>query len=292
MYDQIASNKRKTWFILVAFLVVIAFLGYALGIVWGDPYFGVAVATLIGMGFSLISYYKGDKVVLQLSGARPASKKEFPYLINTVEGLALAAGIPKPKIYVMDEQAINAFATGRDPAHAAVTVTTGALKKLNRTELEGVIAHEISHIKNYDIKVMMLTVMLVGIIVLISDLILRSMWFGNSNRKSDSRASAVLLVIGLVLAILAPLFAELMKLAVSRQREYLADASGALLTRYPPGLASALKKIEKDHAPQMRTASKATAHLFISNPFKKKSFAAFFSTHPPTADRIKRLEKM
>ena len=292
MYDEIASNRRKTWAILVIFLIIIAVLGYFLGVMWGNPYFGVAVATLMGMGFSLISYFKGDKVVLALAGAKPVKKRDHPYLVNTVEGLAIAAGIPKPHIYVMQEDAINAFATGRSPEHAAITVTTGALKNFNRQELEGVLAHEMAHIKNYDIRVMMLTVMMVGITVLISDMILRSMFFGRRSRKSDSKAGLILLVIGVVLAILAPVIAQLMKLAVSRQREFLADASGAHLTRYPQGLADALKKIAKDSAPQMKSANKATAHLFISNPFKKKKLSAWFATHPPVQDRIRRLEKM
>lgn len=293
MYEQIASNQRKTWALISFFFVIIVLLGYVLGFFWGDPYVGIAAAIVIGMVFTLFSYFKGDKVVLKLSHAKPASKKQYPHLVNTVEGLAIAAGIPAPKIYVIEEEAINAFATGRNPEHAAITVTTGALKKLNRTELEGVVGHEMAHIKNYDIKVMMLTVMLVGIIALLSDVILRSFFYGRKSRNSKGNGGAIILVVGLILAILTPIIAQMVKLAISRKREYLADASGALLTRHPAGLAEALTKIKNDKAPQMAAANKATAHLFIYNPLKKKTWLNnMFSTHPPVDERIKRLKGM
>src|SRR3972149_4288024 len=290
MYDEIASNQRKTWMIIIFFVAFIAFLGYVLGLVWADPFVGMALAVIVSLVFTLISYYSGDKMLLKLSGARPTDKKLHPHLVNTVEGLAIAAGMPTPQIFIIESDAINAFATGRAPSHSSVTVTTGALKKLNRTELEGVIGHEMSHIKNYDIRVMMVTVMLVGIIALLSDVILRSMWYGKGDSKEAGRAGIILLVIGLILAILAPFIAEILKLAVSRRREYLADASGALLTRHPPGLASALKKIRDDKT-VLKQATTATAPLYISNPLKDK-FHSLFSTHPDINDRIRRLEQM
>ena len=225
---------------------------------------------------------------MKISQARPATHQEDIFLDNTVEGLAIAAGIPKPKIYVIDDSAPNAFATGRDPEHAVICVTTGLMKKMNRVELEGVIAHEMSHVANYDIRFMMLVTVLVGTVALMSDIILRSFLWGGKGRKGGGNIALVL--IGLVMLILAPLIAALMKMALSRRREFLADANGALLTRYPEGLASALEKLKNDKEP-LEAANKATAHLYIINPLREhKSFLNnLFSTHPPIEERVKRL---
>ena len=255
----------------------------------------VIMAALIAIGFALISYYSGDKMVLAMTKAREVTKKDQPYLINAVEGLSIAAGIPKPKIFIIPGQQINAFATGRSPKTASVAVTEGCLQKLNRQELEGVIAHEISHIKNYDIRVMVLASVLVGIIIFLTEIMLRSfLWGGmrgNDNRQGGG-IQIVLIIVGVVLLILAPIIAQMIKFAISRKREYLADASGALLTRYPKGLADALRKIKSDHD-ELKTASNATAHLFISSPFKKKKFLVnLFASHPDVDDRIRKLEAM
>ena len=241
------------------------------------------------------SYYNSDKLVLAMSRAREVSPKEYPHLYNTVEGLAIAAGMPKPRLYVIDDTAPNAFATGRDPDHSVIAVTTGLLEKMDRLELEGVVGHEMSHIRNYDIRFMTLTVVLVGVVVLLSDWLLRSFWWGGRSREEGNGGGfIILMVIGLVMAILAPVIAQLIKLAISRRREYLADANGALLTRYPAGLASALKKIAADPEP-LEVANKATAHLYISPP-KQRGLTGkvreLWSTHPPTEERIKRLEAM
>jgi len=246
------------------------------------------------------SYYYSDKIVLAASRAKPVKKEEYPHLFHVVEGLAIAAGIPKPRCYVIQDSAPNAFATGRSPDNAVIVVTTGLLEKLNRTELEGVIAHEMSHIKNYDILVMTLAVVMAGVVVLLSDWILRSFFWGGGRRRRSSSSGkgsggSVLVAAALVLAVLAPLFSQVIRMAVSRKREYLADASGAMLTRYPPGLASALRKLAADRDP-LEAANKATAHLYIINPLKagrrESAMARLFSTHPPIEDRIKRLEEM
>ncbi|MBI5553344.1 MAG: M48 family metallopeptidase, partial [Candidatus Diapherotrites archaeon] len=242
---------------------------------------------------ALFGYYYSDKIVLSISQARPATKEENTYLVNTVEGLSLAAGIPMPQIYVIDDTALNAFATGRDPEHSIICVTSGLLKTLNRSELEGVIAHEMSHIKNYDIRLMMLATVFVGTIALLSDLFLRSLFWGGGRNREENRGGIILIVIGILLAILAPFVAILLKLAVSRQREYLADASGVELTRNPPGLASALRKISGDKE-ILEAANKATAHLYICNPLHERAafMDSLFATHPPIAERIKRIEEM
>jgi heat shock protein HtpX len=240
----------------------------------------------------LFSYYGGDKAALSISNAKPADPRVHAFLINTVEGLAIAAQIPKPKVYVIPDQSINAFATGRDPDHASLAVTQGALDKLKRNELEGVIAHEMGHIKNYDMRLMMIVVILVGLIALLSDFFLRSLWFGGGrNNDREGSGGAVFLIIGIVLAILAPIIASLIQLAISRKREYTADASGAILTRYPEGLANALKKIKEDNTATSH-ATKATAHMYFSNPLKKGWFNSLFDTHPPIDERIRRLKAM
>ncbi|MFH1510467.1 MAG: M48 family metallopeptidase, partial [Candidatus Woesearchaeota archaeon] len=231
--------------------------------------------------------------VLSISKAKPANKQEHAYLVNTVEGLAIAAGIPTPKAYVIQEESINAFATGRDPKHASIAVTTGALRKLKRAELEGVIAHEMSHIKNYDIRIMMLVAVLVGVTVLLSDMLLRTFIYGGG-RRGKGGVTAIAIVVGLVLAALSPLIAQVIKFAISRKREYLADADGALLTRHPKGLADALKKIKNDNDQIVDAANKATAHLYIENPLRKHKgwSTGIFNTHPPIDIRIKALEAM
>jgi heat shock protein HtpX len=294
IHDQIRSNKRKTYVIFSLFIILIALLGYVLGAIYGTPIFGFSIAAFGAMFYATLMYAQGDKIILKTTGAREVTKKEYPHLFHTVEGIALAAGIPKPKCYVINDTALNAFATGKDPKNASITVTTGLLNKLNRQELEGVIGHEMSHIKNYDIRVMLITAVLVGITILLSDFILRSfLWGRGSNDRNGNQMAIILIVVGLILAILAPIIGQLIKAAVSRRREYLADASGAKLTRYPEGLASALEKISNDPDPLVDKANKATAHMFISTPFRKKNFVAgMFATHPPIADRIKRLREM
>lgn len=294
MYEQISSNIWRSRFLIFFFILLVLVLGFVFAQLTDLGYVGVFLALTIALAMSWGSYYYSDKIVLVLSRARPVKKEEFPYLYNVIEGLSLAAGTPIPKMYVIEDSAPNAFATGRDPEHSAVVVTTGLLDKLDRIELEGVIAHEISHIQNYDIRLMTLATVMVGIVALLSDWLLRSFWWGGRRRDNDGGAiGAVLVLIGLILAILAPLAAQLIKLAISRQREFLADASGAMLTRYPDGLASALEKISNDKEP-LEAANKATAHLYIVNPLLEHggSVNSLFDTHPPIAERIRRLKEM
>jgi len=297
LYEHISLNKRKSILLITFFFIIIGFLGYAFGLYLGDAFIGLGFAIIFSTIMTLISFYSGDKLILGMSSAVLADRKKYPHLVNTVEGLAIAAGIPTPKIYVINDSAINAFATGRDPKHASVTVTTGAIQRLKRDELEGVIAHELAHVRNYDIRMMMFVVVLVGIIALLSDFFLRSMIYGRGGRR-DMKGSGIIgiiiMLIGLVLAILAPLIAQLIKLAVNRQREFLADSDGALLSRNPDGLANALKKIKNDKEPLVEAANKATAHLFIENPLRnfKSRVNNLFSTHPDITERIKRLESL
>lgn len=294
LYDHISSNKRKSIFLIVLFFVIIGAIGYVFGFYVGNVFIGLSFAIIISLIMTLVSFYSGDKMILSMSHAFPADKKKYPHLVNSVEGLAIAAGIPTPKIYVIDDSAINAFATGRDPKHAAVTVTTGAIERLKRDELEAVIAHEIAHIRNYDIRMMMLVVVLVGVVALLSDILLRSFIYGK--RKEDIKGGPVIIfiVLGIVLAILAPLIAQLIKLSISRKREFLADADGALIYRNPKSLANALKAIRDDKEPLVEAANKATAHLFIENPLRnfKGKVTGLFSTHPDINERIRILEKM
>lgn len=291
MFQQIRGNKIKSVLILFLFIIIIGFLGGFIGFIYNNIYIGLILAIFAAVLYSLIVYYSGKSMILAMTGARQVTKQEYPHLYHAVEGLSIAAGIPTPKAYVIDDSALNAFATGRNHNDSIVVVTTGLLNKLNREELEGVISHELSHIKNYDIRVMMLTAVLVGITVLLSDFLLRSVIYGRRDSKGSHPA---LIIVGLVLALLTPVIGELIKLAVSRKREYLADASGASLTRYPEGLASALEKISKDPDPLVDKANKATAHLFISTPFRKKTgfVTNLFSTHPPLELRIKKLREM
>ncbi len=294
-FNEVSSNQLKSLLLVMFFVVIIGALGTAIGFVYRSTYMGLILAVGAAMLYAVLVFLSGDRMILGMSGAKPVTKKDQPYLYNTIEGLAIAAGMPTPKAYVIDDSAINAFATGRDPKHASITVTSGLLKTMNRQELEGVIGHEMSHIKNYDVRLMMLTVVLVGVIVLLGDFLLRSFWYGR--RKDDSKGSqlqAILLIATIILAILAPIIGKLIQLAISRRREFTADANSAVLTRYPPGLASALKKIAKDPDPLVDNANRAIAPLFISTPFRKsRSFVTnLFSTHPPIEERIKRLEEM
>jgi heat shock protein HtpX len=298
MYEQISRNKWKSAALVVFFMgfifVLTWFFEYVTG--WGKG--GLVLAVIVSMVMAAAGYYSSDKVVLAISRARPATKEEYPYLSNVVEGLAIAAGVPTPRCYVIDDDAPNAFATGRNPQNAVICVTTGLLQKLNRVELEGVVAHEMSHIKNYDVRLQTVVVVMAGVVALLSDWMLRSFFWGGGRRRGGrgrgtGGAGAILVLVGLVLAVLAPFFATIIQLAVSRKREFLADASGAMLTRYPAGLASALRKIAADTEP-LKEANKATAHLYIVNPLKnvKGTVNKLFSTHPPIEERIAALEKM
>ncbi len=292
-YTEISKNKRNSVLLIFAFLIVITGLGFVFSQAYGAPQI-LVLAVIFSSVSALISYFYSDKITLSLSGAREVNLQSSPELYRLVENLSITAGLPMPKLYIIDDSAINAFATGRDPKHGVVCVTTGILSRLDKPELEGVLAHELSHIGNYDIRFMTLVVILVGIITLIADWMLRMTMFGG--RRDNNNSNAVFLVVGIALAILSPIIATLIKLAVSRKREFLADASGALLTRYPEGLASALEKIAADREP-LEAANKATAHLYISNPFKSKDgrtswITNLFNTHPPLEERIKRLRQM
>jgi len=296
-FEEIRKNNFKSFLLLFFFFILIAVLGSVIGLIFlGDFLSGLIIALVIGIIYSIIAWFSGAKMLVGLTKAKLVSKQQQPYLVNTVEGLALAAGIKTPKTYIIEDSAMNAFATGRDPKNSVIVVTSGLLKNMKRDELEGVVAHEMSHIKNYDIRTMMIAAVMVGIIVLLSDIMLRSFIFGGGRRDSrgDGQAQALMIVIGIALAILAPLIAQLIKLAISRKREFSADAGAAVLTRYPQGLANALKKIKNDPDPLVNSANRATAHLFISTPFKKHTgfMTKLFSTHPPIEERIKRLEAM
>ena len=291
IYGQIASNKRKTIFLIFGFLVFAVIFGYIISLFFDFGLFGLGIFLIIFGIITYISYYNSDKMVLSLSHAKPVKKEEYPQFYSIVENLSIGLGQAMPKVYVINDSGMNAFATGRDPAHSAVAATTGLLQTLDKQELEGVMAHELSHVRNYDIRLMSLVTVLAGSIAIISDFFLRSLLWGGGD--SDRKSNGMLIVIALVAAILAPIAAGLIQLSVSRNREYLADASGALLTRYPEGLASALEKISKH--PQVKNSSHATAHMFIENPFGEKAkdfFSNLYSTHPPAQERIKRLRAM
>ncbi len=289
MYDQITANKRKTWLLMAVFGALIIGIGLSLQLSGRYGYESVVFAVLVSAIMSIGSYFGGDKMALWSSHAVHIKKEEAPALYRTVENLCIANGQPMPKIHIIQSSALNAFATGRDPEHASIAVTTGLIEALENEELEGVLAHELSHIKNYDIRVMTVVVVLVGAIALLGDWFLRVNLSGGRDRENKN--GSLFAILGIAFLVVSPLVAELIKLAISRRREYLADASGALLTRYPEGLARALEKISQSTTP-LATASNATAHLFIANPFKTKSVMALFSTHPPVAERIKRLRDM
>lgn len=294
MYSHIDSNRHKSWILLFVFTGLLAAAGWIYGYLTNTGSQGLVFALIVSLGMSLVSWFAGDKLALATSGAVEVTEPaQLPELWRVVDNLSIASGIPRPRIYLVDEDAPNAFATGRDPKHASIAVTRGLLERLDRTELEGVLAHEMSHITNLDVRIMMLVVVLVGALSLIGDQFLRFGLFGRRERDRD-QAGGILMLIGFLFLILAPLIGQLIKLAISRKREYLADASGALLTRYPEGLARALEKIHTANIPMLH-ASSATNHLWIAEPqhagFSQK-LAALFSTHPPIEDRIAKLRKM
>lgn len=290
MYSSIASNKRKTYLIFIVFLAFILGLSWVAGMyITGDSSFTPVISIAFFVGsiiYALVTYYAGAKMATAVNGAREIQKQDNPRLYRIVENLAITEGMPMPKVYIMDDPALNAFATGRDPKHAVVCATTGLLEALNDQELEGVMAHELGHVKNYDIRVSMFAFGLVSVISLLADLILHFTFFSNNENKHP-----LMYIVGIVAALIAPIVASMIQLAISRRREYLADATGALTTRYPEGLASALEKIAQQGS-VTRRANSSTAHLFFANPLKKGSLAAMFSTHPPIEDRIRILRDM
>jgi len=294
-YDQIARNKRSSFFLMVIIFIVFVALGYAISLVMGEGYFFIImiVAIVFSLGYLLFSYYNSDKIAIKSVGAKKASRSQHKVFYDSVEGLTLASGMPMPRLYVMPSKQINAFASGRNPENAVICVTQGALDKLDRRELEGVLAHELSHIANYDIRYMTIATVVVGMIAIVSEIFLRSLFFSSlSNGGDDNKSSWIFLLIGIVLAILAPIVVKLVQFAISRKREYAADSTAVKFTRYPKGLSGALKKIKQDHEAgsgktEKKQVSRALAPLFISNPFKGMA-----STHPPIDKRIEILEKM
>lgn len=290
MYSAIKANKRNTVIIMAVFVALIGALGYLIGYLAGDMTYAYVILVCGGL-YAIIEYFAASSQIIGISGAVPIKKADNPTLWNTVENLAMTDGLPMPKVYIIPDPAPNAFATGRDPAHASVAATTGLLDLMDKRELNGVMAHEMSHIKNYDIRVSMIVFGLTCAIGYISDILLRVSFFGGGRHSDDDDDRSGGFILGLIGAILAPIVAAFIQLAVSRQREYLADASGALLTRDPDGLASALAKLEANGRPMQRQNSEM-AHLYINNPLKGGGISKLFSTHPPIEDRIKRLEKM
>ncbi len=302
VYESVESNKLKSSLVIVGFIgfvvIVSFFLSKAIGYYFGYSSSGLeltGIALIFSGIMSFASYYWSDKIILTMSGARPADKRRDFQFFTVTENLCLAAGLPMPRLYVIDDTAMNAFATGRDPKHAVVCATTGLLSQLNRTELEGVIGHELSHVSNYDIRLMSIVTVLVGIVTLLADWLFRISWRGRGDNE-DNKSGAIFLIVGFILALISPFIAQIIQLAISRRREFLADASSVKLTRQPSGLISALKKLGADREP-LEAANKATAHLYITNPLKNRSdaigmFAGLFNTHPPLADRIKALESM
>lgn len=307
IYEVRAANKRKSAFVIIGFILFVTLAFYsissAMNIYMGYEPGGlgvVGIALIISGLMSFVSYYYSDKIVLKISGARPANRTADHKFYTVSENLSIAAGVPKPKLYVIEDSAPNAFATGRDPDHAVICATTGLLDKLDRTEIEGVIAHEMTHITNYDIRLMSIVTVLVGTVALLADWFLRMQWYGGRRSRDDNNnsAGAIIMVIGLLFALLSPLIANLIKLAISRRREFMADAGAVALTRQPSGLISALQKISAD-TEALEAANKATAHMYIINPFKGKrdhravtKFAGLFNTHPPVEERIKALKEM
>jgi heat shock protein HtpX len=301
VYEEIASNRRRTWAMIVVFVLLVLGVAAAVTYLFGasGPVV-IVIAVAIAVASSWITYFSSDKIALRMSRAQPADPRAYARYHNLVEGLCIASGLPKPRLYVVDDPAPNAFATGRSPKHAAIAVTTGLLEKMNRIELEGVLAHELSHIRNYDTLVMTLAVTMVGTVILISDFFLRFMFWGGTGRRRDNAGGpvgAVFAILGVVLLLFAPLIARMMQFAVSRRREFLADAQGVHMTRYPPGLVAALEKLRDDET-VVRSASKATAHLWIEEPLTVAQGARgsrvnrWFSTHPPLEDRIAVLKEI
>jgi heat shock protein HtpX len=296
LYDLITANKRKTILFILVTSLFLGVLGYIIIQVTRLGTIGYIFFAVFIILYNVILYYNSHKIAIASTGSVPADPVEFKMLHNVVEEVSIAAGIPKPKVYIMPTPALNAFATGRNPQNASLAITTGLLENLNRQELQGVIAHELAHIRNYDILLMTVVAAIGGLIILLRDFFLRSLFFGGrkrSSRRSGGQAGLILIIIGLVLAIIAPIFVALIRAAISRQREYLADASGAYITRYPQGLAQALAKLRDVHKP-LKRASQSNAHLFIANPFGKDRLdvAGLFSTHPPLNKRIERLDKL
>ena len=298
MYNQIDSNKRKTVILIALFTAITVVIGWVFAITTDLGYGSLVVALVISIVMSLTSYFFGDKLALASAGARgPMAKTDNPYVFRLVENLAITAGLPLPKVYLINDPAINAFATGRNPEHASLAITSGAVEKLTNEELEGVIAHELSHIKNYDILLMTVVIVLIGMVALLSDWFFRfRVWGGrrgNSQERTGGQLQLILMVVGIIFLLLAPIIGQLIQLAISRKREYLADASGCLLTRYPAGLASALEKIQAEHM-AVRKANTATAHLYIASPFgrTKHLMSNLFATHPPIEQRIAALRQM
>ena len=298
LYTHKDTNIYKTWLLFTVFLIVIIGIGWAFSWIYGNPSI-LYVAVIFSILMNVAAYWWSDKIVLRMAGAKPVTRENARELYNIVENLAITAGLPVPKIYIVPEKQPNAFATGRNSKHAVVAVTEGLLERLDRSELEGVLAHELSHIGNYDMLLSTAVVVLVGFISILSDLFLRSMFWGGGRDRDDNdngQARVIFMVAGIVLAILAPIAATLMQLAISRKREFLADASGALLTRYPEGLAQALEKISKDPSP-LRKASNTTAHLWFEDPFDKPGkkitwLHKLFMTHPPVEERLKALRNL
>jgi heat shock protein HtpX len=290
LYSQAESNIRKTWFLITVFLVLVILVGWVLSYIFESPII-LYLAVIISVAMSFSSYWHSDKIILSMTKSKPIEKQDHPELYRVVENLSITAGLPMPKVYIIDDPSPNAFATGRDPKHGVVCVTKGLLDKLEKTELEGVIAHELSHIGNRDILLGSVIVVLVGLIALLSDIAIRSLFFSRGRRDDKGNLGMIMLLIGVIAAILAPLAASLLRLAISRKREFLADASGALLTRYPEGLARALEKISQDPIP-LKTASSAINHLFIASPLKGKKVSKLWMTHPPIEERIRALRQM
>ncbi len=292
IYEQVDENKFRSAVVIVSFIAFITLATYLITYSLGFDISAVGIALIISGILSFFSYYHSDKIILTISGAIPATKKDHFDFYTVTENLVGVAHIPMPKLYVIEDTAMNAFATGRDPEHAVVCATTGILSRLTRTELEGVVAHELSHIKNYDIRLMSIVTILVGLVTLLADILLRTRMRGRSDRE-EGNLGTILFIAGIVMALLSPIVAQLIQLAISRRREFYADASGASLTKYPEGLASALQKISADREP-LEAANKATAHLYIANPLKNHHdsigwFAGLFNTHPPVKERIKAL---
>lgn len=288
LYTHQSENITKTWLLVTVFLAIVVGLGYFFASYYQNP--GIlTIAIIFSVVMNITSFWFSDRIALKMARAVPANPKEYPELHNIVENLSITAGLPKPKVHIIPDPALNAFATGRNAKHASIAVTEGLLRSLNRTELEGVMAHELSHIGNRDILLQSMVAVLVGFISILADMFFRSMMFGGGGRDNDHKGSNVLMIVGVVFVILSPIIATLIQLSISRRREFLADASGALLTRYPEGLASALQKISSYHQP-MVNASSATAHMYISNPFGPKGgLKKLFMTHPPVEDRIRAL---
>ncbi len=293
LYTHRSENINKTWLLVAVFLAVIIGLGYFLAYTYQDPLI-LIIAVIFAVVMNITGYWYSDKIALSMAHAVPADPTEYPTLEHVVENLAITAGLPKPAVYIIPDRAPNAFATGRDAKHASIAVTQGLLDMMTQTELEGVIAHEMSHIGNRDILLQSMVAILVGFVAIVANIFTRSLWFGGGRSRDDGEGGNILAIIGIVFIVLSPIIATLIQLAISRKREYLADASGALLTRYPEGLASALEKIEAYGAP-MKTANNATAHMYISNPFGSrvaKGVSQLFMTHPSTEKRIAALRDM